>query len=198
MVELALFAVASVVALGGAVGVVLSRNPVHAALHLVAVLVAVAVFFVVQDAPLLAAVQVIVYASAVVVLFLFVIMLLGVDRAESLEEPLRLQRPVALAVAVGLAIEVVLLGGHTWTTGASGRQGTLSGGDPTVLAENLFTRYLWPFEVLAVLLVVAVVGGVALARRSGERIGSDDVEGPVGPPAGAAGAGTATAGEAGT
>lgn len=198
MVELALFAVASVVTLGGAVGVVLSRNPVHAALHLVAVLVAVAVFFVVQDAPLLAAVQVIVYASAVVVLFLFVIMLLGVDRAETLEEPLRLQRPVALAVAVGLAIEVVLLGGHTWTTGASGRQGTLSGGDPTVLAENLFTRYLWPFEVLAVLLVVAVVGGVALARRSGERLGTDDVEGPVAAPAGEPAAGTATAGEAGT
>jgi len=198
MVELALFAVAGVVTLGGAVGVVLSRNPVHAALHLVAVLVAVAVFFVVQDAPLLAAVQVIVYASAVVVLFLFVIMLLGVDRAETLEEPLRLQRPVALAVAVGLAIEVVLLGGHTWTTGASGRQGTLSGGDPTVLAENLFTRYLWPFEVLAVLLVVAVVGGVALARRSGERLGTDDVEGPGGAPAKEPGAGTATAGEAGT
>jgi NADH-quinone oxidoreductase subunit J len=176
MVEVVLFALAAAVTLGGALGVIVARNPVHAALNLVAVLVAVAVFFVMQQAPLLAAVQVIVYASAVVVLFLFVIMLLGVDRRESLAEPLRHQRPLALAVAVALSLEVLVLAGHTWTTGASGQQGTISGGAVEVLAENVFTRYLWPFEVLAVLLVVAVVGGVTLARHSGEPAGADDVD----------------------
>ena len=83
----ALFFVFAILALGGALGVVLARNPVHSALFLVLTLVSVAVFFLLQDAQLVAAVQVVVYASAIVVLFLFVIMLLGVDRTESLSDP---------------------------------------------------------------------------------------------------------------
>ena len=85
-----LFVVFALIALGGALGVVLSRNPVHSALWLVATLLSIAGFFVLQHAYLLSAVQVIVYASAIVVLFLFVIMLLGVDREESLGDPLRI------------------------------------------------------------------------------------------------------------
>src|SRR5881392_3957452 len=97
--DIAVFVVAAAVVIIGALGVVFSRNPVHAALNLVMTLFAVAVLFVEQQADFLAAVQVIVYAGAIVVLFLFVIMLLGVDRAENLEtEPLPGQRPAAIAL----------------------------------------------------------------------------------------------------
>ncbi|HZJ27399.1 MAG TPA: NADH-quinone oxidoreductase subunit J [Acidimicrobiia bacterium] len=172
------FFVAVAVALGGALGVVLMRNPVHSALNLVMTLVAVAVLFLLQGAQLVAAVQVIVYASAIVVLFLFVIMLLGVDREESMIEPLRFQRPAALAlVVIGLA-EVLFLAGRQWATGAEGvRNGTAGdgGGNVERVARSLFTDFLWPFEITAVLLVLAVVGGVVLARRSHQPT-DDEVE----------------------
>jgi NADH-quinone oxidoreductase subunit J len=102
------------------------------------------------------------------VLFLFVIMLLGVDKHESLADPVRGQRIAAIVLGViGLA-EVIFLAGHQWATGASG-PGLNDGGGGNVerVARSLFTDFLWPFEVTAILLVVAVVGGVVLARRSG-------------------------------
>ena len=102
-VELVVFVIAGAICIGGALGVVLNRNPVHAALSLVATLFGVAVLFVAQEVHFLAAVQVIVYAGAIVVLFLFVIMLLGVDRTERLdEEPIVGQR--ILAGVLGVAI----------------------------------------------------------------------------------------------
>ena len=162
-------------ALTGALGVVLSRNPVHSALWLVLTLVSVAVLFLIQDAQLLAAVQVIVYAGAIVVLFLFVIMLLGVDRRETLTEHLRFQRPIALALGLLILAEILLLAGHTWATGAKTASGVpiQGGGDFGTniqrVARVLFTDFLWPFQLTAVLLVIAVVGSVALAKRSGER-----------------------------
>src|SRR5881227_3236417 len=98
------FVVAALATLTGALGVILSKNPVHSALSLVMTLFAIAVLFVAQQAHFLAAVQVIVYAGAIVVLFLFVIMLLGVDREEAVEEePLKGQRPAAAIIgAIGL------------------------------------------------------------------------------------------------
>src|SRR6187399_2158294 len=103
MVELVVFLVASVVVLVGALGVVFNQNPVHAALSLVATLFGVAVLFIAQSADFLAAVQVIVYAGAIVVLFLFVIMLLGVDQADDLSvEPFKIQRPLAAIASVAL------------------------------------------------------------------------------------------------
>jgi NADH-quinone oxidoreductase subunit J len=104
-----------------------------------------------------------------VVLFLFVIMLLGVDRAESLREPLRLQRPAAIALGVVALAEVLFLAGHEWATGARSTRGSLGagdGGNVERVARSLFTDFVWPFEIVAVLLVLAVVGGVVLARRS--------------------------------
>src|SRR5919202_2488388 len=92
----AIFVIAGLATLAGAVGVVLASNPVHSALMLVMTLFGIAVLFVAQQAHLVAAVQVIVYAGAIVVLFLFVIMLLGVDRKETLTDPVRLQRPAAI------------------------------------------------------------------------------------------------------
>jgi NADH-quinone oxidoreductase subunit J len=164
----------------GAVGVVASRNPVHSALWLVLTLVSVAVFFLQENAALLAAVQIIVYASAIVVLFLFVIMLLGVDREEALEDPIKYQRPAAFALGALVIAEVLYLAGHDWATGARTVHGVpLKGGVPTGggtfgsniqrVARVLFTDFLWPFEITAVLLVIAVVGAVVLARRSGQR-----------------------------
>ncbi len=174
--EAVIFFVFAALALAGALGVVLGRNPVHCALFLVLALVSVAVFFLQQDAQLIAAVQVIVYAGAIVVLFLFVIMLLGVDRHETLEEPIPYQRPAALALGVILLLELFVLAGRTWVTGASSTRGSI---DAPVQGENLnniervartlFTDFLWAFELTAALLVIAVVGGVVLARRSGQR-----------------------------
>src|SRR3546814_14241554 len=101
--ELFVFLVAGAACLAGALGVVLSRNPVHAALSLVGTLFGIAVLFVAQEAHFLAAVQVIVYAGAIVVLFLFVLMLLGVDRAEDLTvEPIRGHRIAAFVVGLGI------------------------------------------------------------------------------------------------
>ena len=96
--EAFIFFVFAALTLAGAFGVVLARNPVHSALSLVVTLVSVAVLFLQQDAHLLAAVQVIVYAGAIVVLFLFVIMLLGVDHADTLHDPLKAQRAAAIVL----------------------------------------------------------------------------------------------------
>jgi NADH-quinone oxidoreductase subunit J len=132
-------------------------------------LFAVAVLFVAQEAHFLAAVQVIVYAGAIVVLFLFVIMLLGVDRSENLGvEPIRAQRPLAVMTAVVVLPEVLLLARSEWSTGATSVVAPASGPGSNVekVATALFTRYLLPFEVTSVLLVIAVVGAVVLARRT--------------------------------
>jgi len=170
LVDRIVFVVAALVILTGAVGVVLSRNPVHAALMLVLTLFGVAVLFVEQQANFLAAVQVIVYAGAIVVLFLFVIMFLGVDRQENLaEEPLKAQRPLAVGLMVlalaGFVALIVL--GH-WSVGAHSVAGAArdqKGGDVAALGRSVFTTYLFPFEATAALLVIAVVGAVVLARR---------------------------------
>jgi NADH-quinone oxidoreductase subunit J len=168
-VEAFLFFLFAGIALVAALGVVIAPNPVHSALSLVVVLISIAVLFILQDAQLLAAVQVIVYAGAIVVLFLFVIMLLGVDRRESTEDPHRMQRPVALVIGVFLATGVITLLAGGWATGvAPATRGVLKPGSAGIeaVATSLFTTFLWPFELTAVLLVIAVIGGVVLARRS--------------------------------
>jgi len=168
-VDAGVFVAAAVIVLAGAIGVVISANPVHAALSLVLTLFGVAVLFVAQEAHFLAAVQVIVYAGAIVVLFLFVIMLIGVDRAENVRnEPLRGQRPVAVLLGVVALAEILLLSrGTDWATGARSVAGAASGDGPDVekLAESIFTRYLFAFEITSVLLVIAVVGAVTLVRK---------------------------------
>ena len=169
-IDTLVFVVAALVILVGALGVVFSRNPVHSALMLVMTLFGVAVLFVAQEAHFLAAVQVIVYAGAIVVLFLFVIMLLGVDVAENLStDPLAGQRPATGVVAVaGVGLLAVLaVRAVQVSTGAESVTLPLDSGRPNiaVLAEVLFTDYLFAFEVTSVLLVIAVVGAVVMARR---------------------------------
>ncbi len=163
------FVVAGAAVLAGALGVILATHPVHSALMLVMTLFGVAVLFVAQEAHFLAAVQIIVYAGAIVVLFLFVIMLLGVDRTENIRsEPLTAQRPLAYLAGIGVIAAIFLLARTAWVSGAESVAGAADGPGSNVekVARSLFTRYLLAFEMTSVLLVIAVVGAVVLARHS--------------------------------
>ena len=162
--------IAATIILSGAAGVVLFRNPVHNALSLVATLFGVAVMFVIQEAYFLAAIQVIVYAGAIVILFLFVIMLLGVDKLETLGvESNAWRRPLAGVAAIALII-LIGIGALATTrdlTGARSVKGSLRGTvDINQIGELLFTKYVWAFEITSVLLTVAVLGAVLLSRKS--------------------------------
>jgi NADH-quinone oxidoreductase subunit J len=160
--------------LGGAIGVITMRNPVHAALGLVLTLFGVAVQFVAQDAQFLAAVQVIVYAGAIVVLFLFVIMLLGVDESLDLSiEPIPIQRPLAAVLGIGL---VGLVGAaiirardalsiNPGTGVATARDTGDNDANIRQLATNLYGDHVFAFQLTSVLLIVAVVGTVLLTRK---------------------------------
>lgn len=176
MMELVVFVLAGAMVLGGAVGVIAAKHPVHAALSLVLTLFGVAVLFIAQEANFLAAVQVIVYAGAIVVLFLFVIMLLGVDRVEDLHiEPMKVQRP--LAVIIGLSV-AGMIGAAAIAAGdvpparqGAGLEVSLPGGEPMhdgnirALARDVFSDRVLAFELTSVLLVIAVVATVMLARK---------------------------------
>ena len=197
-VDVGTFSVAAAIILAGAVGVVVARNPVHSALMLVMTLFGVAVLFVLQRDPFLAAVQVIVYAGAIVVLFLFVIMFLGVDREENIAlEPLRGQRPLAIGLAILGTTGLLLLGQVSkWTTGAPHVAGVDAGRQSNVylLGKSVYTTYLFPFEATAALLVIAVVGAVVLARRPPSATAADG-DGPVTDHDGATGTVPETAGD---
>jgi NADH-quinone oxidoreductase subunit J len=174
--ELFVFIVASAMVLAGAIGVVVRSHPVHAALSLILTLFGVAVHFVALAANFLAAVQVIVYAGAIVVLFLFVIMLLGVDATEDLRvEPFKVQRPVAAVVGVALVslLGIAIVASRDAGTAVSGSglevleaDGSAAhDGNIKALARDLFSNNVLAFELTSVLLVIAVVGTVMLARK---------------------------------
>jgi NADH-quinone oxidoreductase subunit J len=157
------------ISVGSAIAMLFQRNAVHAALFLVVNFFTLAVFFLVLDAPFLFAVQIIVYAGAIMVLFLFVIMLLGVDREESLIERLRGQRPVAIALGLGLVVEIVVAvrtGVGFAARGAANFDAVANrGGNPQALSRVLFRQYFYPFEVTSVLLVIAAIAAMVLAQR---------------------------------
>jgi NADH-quinone oxidoreductase subunit J len=177
--QLFVFVCAAAMILAGAVGVIVRSHPVHAALSLILTLFGVAVMYVSQEAHFLAVVQVIVYAGAIVVLFLFVIMLLGVDKAEDLRvEPFKLQRPVAILVGAGVISLIVVAAvssrDNIGVTPPEQRPAVLkvdSLPDPhdsniRRLARDLFSDHVLAFELTSVLLVIAVVGTVLLARKA--------------------------------
>jgi NADH-quinone oxidoreductase subunit J len=162
------FILASAMVLAGALGVIVRANPVHAALSLVLTLFGVAVHFVALGAHFLAAVQVIVYAGAIVVLFLFVIMLLGVDTADDLSiEPFPIQRPLAVVLGLGLAGLVIAAIVRARDRIAEGTP-LESNGDSNIeqLADNLFQDWVFAFEFTSILLIVAVAGTVLLSRKT--------------------------------
>jgi NADH-quinone oxidoreductase subunit J len=172
--EVLVFGVMFVMALGASLAMLFAPNAVHVALFLVATQVALALSFLLQGAFFVAAVQIIVYAGAIMVLFLFVIMLLGVDRREVLIEPIPAQRGLAVGLGALLAAEILYIAFQGVNLVAGGRDGaealTALNEDPgnvKALARALFSRYLLPFEVTSILLVVAIVGVMVLARRIG-------------------------------
>ncbi len=178
--EAIVFFVSAAAVLIGVLGVITGKNPVHSALFLLLTLVSVAVLYLQQHAALVAAIQIVVYASAIVVLFLFVITLLGVDKPEPFDATHPIQRVAAVVVGVLALVGILVLAhGNRWVTGAHstrGALGTVESGNVQTLAKSLFTDFVWAFEITAVLLVIAVVGSVVLARRSGHRPvdGADD------------------------
>ncbi|HSG78951.1 MAG TPA: NADH-quinone oxidoreductase subunit J [Acidimicrobiia bacterium] len=168
MVETVLFFVFGAAAIAGALTMVASRNPVYSALGLMLTMFSIAVFYVSNSAHFVAVIQVIIYAGAVMTLFLFVIMLIGVDRAEDRTESIPFQRPLGLLLLLGLAAGVVAAGARAWVTGPSAGpddpQGTVE-----AIGEQLFTRWVLPFEITALLLIVAAAGAIGLAHfRGGE------------------------------
>ena len=175
--QLFVFICAALMILTGAVGVIVRSHPVHAALSLILTLFGVAVMYVAQEAQFLAAVQVIVYAGAIVVLFLFVIMLLGVDKAEDLRvEPFKLQRKFAMLVGGGVIGLVTIaaissrdnIGLVRPLPNAAVGDVPVASHDSNIrrLARDLFSDHVLAFELTSVLLVIAVVGTVLLARRA--------------------------------
>jgi len=153
-----------------AVMMVLSRNAVHAALFLAGVMLSLAGLYAAQDAPFLAAVQVIVYTGAILMLFLFVLMLVGVDSSDSLIETLRGQR--ALALLVGLGFAALLMGaiggavvGDDGTVDAVGLDTANEDGNVVGIARLLFTDYLFAFEITSALLITAALGAMVLAHK---------------------------------
>jgi NADH-quinone oxidoreductase subunit J len=165
--ETVAFWVLGPICLAGALGMVFSRNAVHSALWLVQTMLCLGVFYVVQEAPFLGAVQIIVYTGAIMILFLFVLMLVGRDSSDSVVETLRGQRIAATVLGVGFA-GLVGAGIARATRGlpvvgladAQGANGNIPG-----IAELLFTKYLLAFEVTSALLITAAVGAMVLAHR---------------------------------
>ncbi|HEX9713839.1 MAG TPA: NADH-quinone oxidoreductase subunit J [Actinomycetota bacterium] len=160
----------AVLALASALLMLFSTNAVHSALALVVNFFTLAVFYILLDAPFLAAVQVIVYAGAIMVLFLFVIMLLGVDRQESLLETIKGQRVAAFALAgVLAAIVVFTLRTAFDQTPFAGLEQANRAGNTEGIGRLLFSRYVWPFEVTALLLIVATIGATVIGKRRASR-----------------------------
>jgi NADH-quinone oxidoreductase subunit J len=172
--ELFIFAVTAVVAILGAAMLLLSKNAVHSALFLLLNFGAIAVLYLLLRAPFLFTIQLIVYAGAIIVLFLFVVMLLGAERAEDDHDVItRWQRPLALILGAALLVEAgyVFLRSSTLAQMTGGVNESF--GDPAQIAAALFTTYLLPFEITGVILLAGVVGVVVLhqnTRRQGEGV----------------------------
>ena len=158
--EWVVFVLVAATAIGTALGLVIRPNPLHGALFLVANLFCVAVLYLMLRAEFLALAQVIIYAGAIMVLFIFAIMLLGPSRAEAGPDPLARARRLALPLAAVLGLAVVLVAGRTRGAAPDAPPGGVG-----AIGRLLFTDYLFPFEVTSLLLLAALVGALTLARR---------------------------------
>jgi NADH-quinone oxidoreductase subunit J len=160
------------VAVLGALGMVIARNAVHSALWLVLTMLCLGFLYVINSAPFLGAVQIIVYTGAIMMLFLFVLMLVGRDASDSLIETLRGQRIAAIALGAGFAILIGTgLARALGDTAVAGLTTANADGNVQGLAKLLFTRYVFAFEVTSALLITAAVGAMLLAhveRAKGE------------------------------
>jgi len=160
------FYVLSVVAVLGALGMVFSKKAVHSALSLVATMLCLAIFYMAQGAYFLGVVQIIVYTGAIMMLFLFVLMLVGVSSADSLVETIKGQRKLAVLAGLAFGVLVMVTVGHarlgTFTGAGPANAG---GGNVKNIADLIFSKYFWAFEVTSALLITAAVGAMVLTHR---------------------------------
>jgi len=164
--ETALFWVLAPLSIVAAIGMLLVKKAVHSALLLAWVMITEAIFYIAQDALFLGIVQVVVYTGAVMMLFLFILMLVGVDSSDSLTETITGLRPIAITAAVGFGgLLVSLLGRATLGREAVGLEVANASGNVQGLAELLFSKYVWPFEVVSALLITAALGAMVLAHH---------------------------------
>ncbi|MGB2923495.1 MAG: NADH-quinone oxidoreductase subunit J, partial [Mycobacterium sp.] len=163
--EAVVFWVLAAVAVAGALGVVAAPKAVYSAIALAVTMIALAVLYIAQDAPFLGVVQVVVYTGAVMMLFLFVLMLIGVDSSDSLVETLRGQRLAAIGSGAGFGILLIAGIGSFSVSGFAGMTEANAYGNVEGLAALIFTRYLWAFELTGMLLITATLGAMLLAHR---------------------------------
>ena len=159
------FWILGAITLAGAIGVVAAPKAVYSAIFLAMTMIALAIIYVAQDAVFLGVVQVVVYTGAVMMLFLFVLMLIGVDSAQSLVETIRGQRLAAIAAGLGFGVLLIAGIGTLTTTGFVGLTQANEGGNVQGLADLIFTRNLWAFELTSALLITAALGAMVLAHR---------------------------------
>jgi NADH-quinone oxidoreductase subunit J len=163
--EAVLFWVLGTVAVFAAIGVVAAPKAVYSAMFLATTMIVLAVFYIAQDAVFLGVVQVVVYTGAVMMLFLFVLMLIGVDSSESLVETLRGQRIAAIVAGLGFGVLLIAGIGNVSVAGFTGLAQANAGGNVQGLAALIFTQYLWAFELTGALLITAALGAMVLAHR---------------------------------
>ena len=162
--QLLLFLVLALVAIISALGMLISRSAIYSALFLVLNFMTVAVFFLLLDAPFIAIAQVSVYTGAIMVLFLFVIMLLGAERSSKMQA-IRWQVPLAIALAMVLVLEAVyIILGQRGVVPAVTSNLPINFGSPAQVGTVLFSSYLLPFEITSVLLLVGMVGAIVLTK----------------------------------
>ena len=164
--EVAFWLLAPVMILG-ALGMILVRKPVHSAMCLAAVMISLAVQYAAQQAPFLFVVQIIVYTGAILMLFLFVLMLVGVDVRESLVETIKAQRTLAVLAGLGFGALLVFADGNAIVgpTIGLGAANAENGGNTQGIAALIFNRYVFAFEATSALLITAAVGAMVLAHR---------------------------------
>lgn len=163
--EAVLFYFLAPLAVLAALGMLFVKKAVHSALLLAWVMISLAIFYIAQDALFLGIVQVIVYTGAVMMLFLFILMLVGVDTSDSLVETIKGHRAIALLAAVGISgLLISLIARATMVYDAVGLAAANRSGNVNGLAEQLFTRYVWAFEVVSALLITAALGAMVLAH----------------------------------
>ncbi len=159
------FWVFGAIAVAGAIGVVAAPKAVYAAMFLATTMISLAAIYMAQDAPFLGVVQIVVYTGAVMMLFLFVLMLIGVDSAQSLVETIRGQRLAGIAAGLGFGLLLAAGIGTMTTSRFTGLAQANAGGNVEGLADLIFTRYLWAFELTSALLITAALGAMVLAHR---------------------------------
>ena len=167
MVTTLLFVIFAGLAIGCAIAMVAQRNPLYSAISLVGVFISLASLYVMLAAPFIAAVQVIVYAGAIMVLVIFVIMLLNVEEEERPSRRLRFLLPAAVILAAVLIAEVIFVLWSVQTSLYTPRSNVSDTGLTSSIGIGLFTTYLLPFEITSILLLMAIVGAMSLARRAG-------------------------------